>query len=225
MSEVGKIYDDMAEGYDAHDDTLQFLAEDRFVYGMINEYLGDRTLVDLGCGTGRAVQWLNPSPSKYYGYDVSTGMLSIAAQKHPEHFFDLADMRDVHTIPNALVISLYGSPCYMPVKDLAMIMTKWNDAGAEQFYLLFGNGRNRQTYGAKHEHSVHPTYFGQKELSVLASAIPPHEVIGVDVYAQNKFLTDVDLWHSCIVSQAKDEARVIEEFAWVMVHIPAKGDK
>jgi SAM-dependent methyltransferase len=219
---VGGVYDAMADGYDAHDDTVQFLAEDEYVYhDLLCPLIKQTRVVDLGCGTGRAIDWLELPENKYIGYDVSDGMLAFARQKHPYHTFHNMNMLAVPPMPDCAVISLYGSPCYIPTKKLLRLVRDWVGVGSSVFLLLYGMGRNLQTYTAQRDADARPILYDRERVMEFAAAFPDVQVTGVDMYAQNKGITDVKEYLYEIRQQAL-ESRIenIDQYTWVFLHIP-----
>lgn len=55
----------------------------------LNPYFleGKKSVLDLGCGTGLAIDYLHCDPKDYKGVDYSTEMLEIARKKFPDHQF------------------------------------------------------------------------------------------------------------------------------------------
>jgi SAM-dependent methyltransferase len=49
----------------------------------------DSTVLDLGCGTGLAIDYLQIPTENYFGIDLSKEMLEIAQEKNPKHDFKL----------------------------------------------------------------------------------------------------------------------------------------
>jgi ubiquinone/menaquinone biosynthesis C-methylase UbiE len=81
-----KAYNLWAAAYDAQPDNLMLVLDEQLFTGLLNEtVLKDKTVVDIGCGTGR--HWkeiLSRSPLSLIGYDVSAEMLRILQQKFPQ---------------------------------------------------------------------------------------------------------------------------------------------
>jgi|LakMenEpi03Aug12_release.lakeMendotaPanAssembly.Ray.scaffolds.fasta_scaffold265090_3 SAM-dependent methyltransferase len=46
-----------------------------------------KSVLDLGCGTGLAIDYLKCEPKDYKGVDYSTEMLEVARKKFPDHLF------------------------------------------------------------------------------------------------------------------------------------------
>jgi SAM-dependent methyltransferase len=55
----------------------------------LNPYFqeGKKSVLDLGCGTGLAIDYLKCEPKDYIGVDYSTEMLDVARKKFPDHQF------------------------------------------------------------------------------------------------------------------------------------------
>lgn len=53
-------------------------------------------VLDLGCGTGLAIDYLSCTTDRYLGVDMSPHMLEIAREKHPDHKFILASILTIH---------------------------------------------------------------------------------------------------------------------------------
>lgn len=77
---------------------LQFPDHDhvagRFVDEMVTRFRGGRSVLDIGCGTGRDLGYLSRIGYEATGIDVSEAMLAHAREHHPRAEFARADMRD-----------------------------------------------------------------------------------------------------------------------------------
>lgn len=81
-----KGYDIWASSYDDQPDNLM-LALDEAVFSSLLKDLevAGKTIVDVGCGTGRHWQKIfDANPKQLTGYDVSEGMLKMLQQKFPQ---------------------------------------------------------------------------------------------------------------------------------------------
>jgi SAM-dependent methyltransferase len=224
---VASVYNAMADGYDANDDTVQFLAEDEYVYHhIIQPHLKpDSFVVDLGCGTGRAITWLGLKPDNYHGYDISKAMLDKAVEKFGSdgYVFSLEDARDVTPVAESVVISLYGSPCYQSVAEMIDMLDEWRHS--ERFFLVYGRARNLSTYEAQHEKDVEPkpVLYGYEELKDVRQWFVDAEFTGIDVFSYNKGITSLDEYKSAVKAQAiLSQTRSLndfDQFAWVLIHI------
>jgi len=57
--------------------------------------------VDIGCGSGRDVAWLNAHGYPTVGYDASEGLIAKAAADHPQYAFGLATLPELEGVPAA----------------------------------------------------------------------------------------------------------------------------
>jgi ubiquinone/menaquinone biosynthesis C-methylase UbiE len=77
---VTEAYALWAETYDSFANPLLSL-EERYLAPMLPS-LEDKTILDLGCGTGRLLdRWSSSSTGRYVGIDMSSAMLGRAAKK------------------------------------------------------------------------------------------------------------------------------------------------
>jgi ubiquinone/menaquinone biosynthesis C-methylase UbiE len=98
-------YDLWAANYDDQPDNLMLALDEDVFSTLLNQIqLKDKTLIDVGCGTGR--HWkkiFNKEPKKITGFDVSEKMLLMLQQKFPQaethHLVDdkLNDLADNST--------------------------------------------------------------------------------------------------------------------------------
>lgn len=114
------IYDELATVYDARYDTPECLQENLAVRSVITRALGAYAphVLDIGCGTGLALDLGLTHPSLYVGVDPSQGMLNELVRKHPratrlmpapfEEVLDSFEPRQFDA-----VLSLFGSPSYI----------------------------------------------------------------------------------------------------------------
>lgn len=92
-TEPEKAYDLWAAAYDAQPENLMLLLDEQVFGNLLADVsLRGRSVIDVGCGTGR--HWpkiLQEQPSSLTGYDVSGEMLRILKQKFPEQQVYKAD--------------------------------------------------------------------------------------------------------------------------------------
>jgi ubiquinone/menaquinone biosynthesis C-methylase UbiE len=127
-SEPAEAYDIWSGSYDNQPDNLM-LALDR---ALCQELLAaipltGKTIVDIGCGTGR--HWpalFNRSPARLAGYDVSMGMLDRLRTKYPG--------AETHLLSGVTLTGLADNSCDLVLStltvahlpDLAAALTEWN---------------------------------------------------------------------------------------------------
>jgi ubiquinone/menaquinone biosynthesis C-methylase UbiE len=123
-----EAYDLWAQHYDDQPDNLM-LALDRSLCQelLASLSLAGRTIVDVGCGTGRHWQALfDHSPARLAGYDVSKGMLDRLQKKYP--------LAETHLLTGAPLAGLDDSSCDLVlstltvahIPDLPAALTEWN---------------------------------------------------------------------------------------------------
>lgn len=152
QDEVGRIYDELADGYDRYHTDAKSLAENAHVADVLRGLVGPgKRVADLGCGTGLMLELCPVAAADYVGLDVSEGMLARARQKFPGHAFHLGDIQAPHpALPEGsvdLVVSLFGSPAYCDaarVRDQVFRMLK----PGGRYFLMFCGVRypKRSTY-------------------------------------------------------------------------------
>ncbi len=71
-----------------------------------------RTLLDVGCGTGRYLPYLSEFTIR--GIDLNADLIAIARERNPDATFDVADMTDFDLAPRFDVITcLFSSIAYV----------------------------------------------------------------------------------------------------------------
>ena len=64
------------------------------VWGWLGQAVGDRSILDYGCGRGRLSKAFNPD--RYLGYDINTKAIEAARVANPDHWYcDSPELRDV----------------------------------------------------------------------------------------------------------------------------------
>jgi ubiquinone/menaquinone biosynthesis C-methylase UbiE len=180
-------YNLWAPAYDAQPDNLM-LALDEALFAELQHSLDitGKTMVDVGCGTGR--HWpklLAQQPSELIGYDVSEGMLAMLQQKMPAAATYLleASGRLAHTADNScdLVISTL-TMAHIP--DAAAALAEWHRVLKPGGHLIItdyhptalAKGANRSfahqgktVHLKNHVHTVEQikAYCGQRGMAVL----------------------------------------------------------
>jgi 2-polyprenyl-3-methyl-5-hydroxy-6-metoxy-1,4-benzoquinol methylase len=56
--------------------------------------------VDIGCGSGRDVAWLNAHGYPTVGYDASEGLIAEAAARYPQYVFGEATLPELSGVPD-----------------------------------------------------------------------------------------------------------------------------
>jgi SAM-dependent methyltransferase len=115
-----EFYDELAEVYDARYYNPTALFENETVRHLISLIAPENPrLLDIGCGTGLALELGLTSVENYCGVDPSGGMLSKLREKFPAAHADLItfeewfDQGGQDSPPFDVAISLFGSPSYI----------------------------------------------------------------------------------------------------------------
>ncbi len=96
----------MADEYDAHYRGAHESVENRALQRLLQPR---GRVLDLGCGTGQALELFQLAPDEYEGIDISGRMLAVAKAKFPEHCFNLLDMERLNGAHRAdTVLSLFS---------------------------------------------------------------------------------------------------------------------
>lgn len=122
---VANAFDRLAAGYDTtYSDEVSF-AEDRRVVSLLRpEIKHARDVLDAACGTGWVLDQFPDlfgprSSRRYYGFDISEGMLKRLVEKHPQqkHIWH-GDINDPNVFGKPddrydLIVSTFCSPSYV----------------------------------------------------------------------------------------------------------------
>lgn len=135
---VAPTYDRLAPEYDDRYSSDACRLENQQVAGWLDvDDLDQRTVIDVGCGTGLLIDLLGHriSPERYRGVDPSAGMLARFKEKHPEYAervicerFETADLE-----PADMIVSLFGAPSYLDPTSVPRL-TDLGDTGMIMFY-------------------------------------------------------------------------------------------
>lgn len=143
-------YDDMAEQYDEAYTSPLCERENQAVKELLEDCIDlERPLLDLGCGTGLLLDMIEPSI--YLGCDPAHNMLDILLDKHPTRTVTCARFEDLHNIEGMTVVSLFGSPSYVPP-------AQFNFEELDDYFLMF----YRQGYEpvSHKQYGINTPYFG-----------------------------------------------------------------
>lgn len=117
--DVERAYDAHAVNYDSCFSAPWAEAENRLIFRLVDAVgAGTGRILDIGCGTGLALEHLKPLPDNYCGIDVSGEMLKVASTRYPLFDFKHLDAEQLaDRVPwpafNS-VISIFGPPSYCP---------------------------------------------------------------------------------------------------------------
>ena len=130
-------YNKIAYKYnDLFNDTDSVL-ENVEVINLFAEYLtDDKTLLDVGSGTGMILNYINRNSSNYIGIDPSYPMIKLSRELHPEFLNCFKyDKFETHHKKYDFIVSLFGSMNYVIDLYLDKIYDKLNKNG--KYFLMF----------------------------------------------------------------------------------------
>jgi len=134
-------YDTIAENYDDTFSQPKYLLENQRVMDLL-EYDGEGSVLDIGCGTGLLLDY--HLVHNYLGIDPSEKMLEKLEDKHA---FKRETNGSIITLVHDkyenwesnqkfdYIISLFGSPSYIPFKDISKVKSKLKKGG--KLFLMF----------------------------------------------------------------------------------------
>jgi SAM-dependent methyltransferase len=122
VKDSADVYDRMADVYDDRYSDASCAEENAIVADMVRRLLMDcdQPVLDVGCGTGLALELGLIRPENYVGLDPSEGMLKRFLDKFPDledalfhDTFEGYRKRTTRYTRYAAIISLFGSPSYI----------------------------------------------------------------------------------------------------------------
>ncbi|MNW49840.1 hypothetical protein D3C74_272740 [compost metagenome] len=119
-----QVYDDLALGYDDMYASQECIDEDQLLAHLLLPLVQDADLIiDVGCGTGLALDLWTIEPGHYVGVDPSARMVGVAKEKHPQHLFEVSTFEPWTRLQtNDLVLGLYGVGSYLNDDQLRQII-------------------------------------------------------------------------------------------------------
>ena len=91
------------------------------IYELINQYfIKNKSTVDIGCGIGRDVKWLNNNEFPCIGVDASEGMLKQACQLYPNIDFQIDYLPELNKLANLTFQNILCSAVLMHLDNNAI---------------------------------------------------------------------------------------------------------
>lgn len=138
--ELGKKYSRIAKLYESDVDGSSYGVTEVMKAFSLSKKKGK--VLDVGCGVGgRIIDKLEKFPVSITGIDVSEGMLDRAREKHPEHYFEFADVCTWETNDTFDFILAWDSIFHLPFALQEPVIEKLCDYLAPDGVLIytFGN--------------------------------------------------------------------------------------
>lgn len=113
------MYEQLAEIYDLINAGIPYEREYELIKSLVDISV-NKSLLDVGCGTGEHIRFFSPDAYSIFGLDYSKGMLDIARAKNPHINFIHGDMRDFALDQKFGVVCCLGSALQynLTLKDL-----------------------------------------------------------------------------------------------------------
>lgn len=113
-TELAKAYDIWANSYDEQPDNLMLALDEILFSSMLSAIqLTNKTIADVGCGTGRHWKKLfEGEPKKLVGFDISPGMIEVLKKKYPE--------AETYLLQNNLLTQLENESCEVLISTLTI---------------------------------------------------------------------------------------------------------
>lgn len=143
-----RLYNCIADDYDKLFQDVLSKAQDKYIMGFIkNNKLDKGRILDVGCGTGLLLEYMDIDPKNYVGVDISDRMCSIARKKFPKHEFVDKNFLDYNVDDNKKfdnIISIFGALTYIEDPDalINQLKTLLKDNG--NIFLMIYNADNHK---------------------------------------------------------------------------------
>ena len=141
-------FDAVAEFYDETYSTPADLADSDVIFARARALARKvpGTFIDLGCGTGIALDWNVCPPDWYVGIDPSEGMIRVAGRRHLREMFSTGDDRNLPDWQAGFILGGFGPLQYVEPERLTEFSLNVHDGlrvGGR--FLLMGRAQPRET--------------------------------------------------------------------------------
>jgi ubiquinone/menaquinone biosynthesis C-methylase UbiE len=123
-----RAYDLWAKDYDSQPGNLMLELDEEIFTGLLAEIdVKDRSIVDIGCGTGR--HWKNileKAPSQLTGYDVSEKMLTILQNKFPAAVTHILQHNKLHETADNTIDIVISTLAVAHIEKISEAFAEWD---------------------------------------------------------------------------------------------------
>jgi ubiquinone/menaquinone biosynthesis C-methylase UbiE len=177
--EASEAYDLWASQYDLQPGNLMLQLDLDVFHQLIEKLdLKNKTIIDIGCGTGR--HWphiLDKEPSQLVGYDVSNGMLSELKKKFPQAETQLVTDDLLTGVRDDSVDLLISTLTIAHIRNIEAVIKAWSRVLKKGGHILLtdfhprvleAGGKRDFTIGGKHVTIKNHIYPVEKIISIAA---------------------------------------------------------
>ena len=121
-------YDLWAENYDNQPCNLMLARDEEIFSALLNSIdLKNKTVTDVGCGTGRHWQKIfDKNPQRLFGYDVSEGMLQKLNEKFPQAHTRLLSGNKLPGLHDEYVDCIVSTLTIAHIQNAKQALHEWN---------------------------------------------------------------------------------------------------
>lgn len=214
-------YNENAAGYTAHvrnpDESIYHAYYEKPAMYSLLPNLQNKRVISLGCGSGEDSHYLKQQgANESVGIDISSELITIATNSHPECEFQVMDMEHLKFEDNSFDFA-YSSLAIHYIE-------KWNKVFSEVYrilkpnsHFLFSCAHPVRTAMVVTENSVNQEV---RQLAIIKEKNPRKNIIIGDYLSKRKLsdglgnLADVTTWHkslSEIMSEVTDTGFLVEQ--------------
>ncbi|MEO8416102.1 MAG: class I SAM-dependent methyltransferase [Ginsengibacter sp.] len=121
-------YDLWAENYDNQPNNLMLAWDEEIFSALLNSIdLKNKTVTDVGCGTGRHWQKIfDKMPQRFFGYDVSEGMLRKLNEKFPQAETHLLSGNKLSALQDECIDCILSTLTIAHIQNAGQALREWN---------------------------------------------------------------------------------------------------
>ena len=123
-----EAYDIWSESYDLQPGNLMLDLDERIFSGLIEPIdFHNKTIADIGCGTGRHWEKLYAKkPALVMGFDISAGMLHQLKQKYPDAVIQLTHNNLLESVADSFIDCLITTLTIAHIKNIDEAISAWS---------------------------------------------------------------------------------------------------
>lgn len=146
---INDIYSGIAEQYDIYFTSGKYHKENLQLFHNTLRIDTSDTILDIGCGTGILLDYIEIDSSQYFGIDPSESMLHVFRKKHPEYEVQKTLFENFQSHRKfTVILALWGAPNYINPDKINRIY-RYKKSSQSKIVLMYYN----ETYQAEtHKH-------------------------------------------------------------------------